>query len=444
MADSTSAQQPAQLGVAQLGPASFQFDAMRPLGSLTRLPRSLMFRHPHHLCKLDCCTLTTTYSQDPKWKGDRELFGVELKQAQLAQQRSEYSKVFKRLLPIKAGSMSSFGGQDFAAIEYPALSVGAQLLQQVDYGCFVGASKEQLDERRTQSAPLIHPSTLPRLKSGSRPYEYHSVNFNAAHLKVSLPEWRFDESGERLTANGKPLKTRGSTTSWDLYQKVICCLTAGQVVSERKDILTGNVLATDVEVQTAFEAITYYTFKGVGKPAFKYADVKDAMRAFYDEATKPDSSFTTETHLRDEAEKLWQKSISYNANCDNKSQKYYAALAARKLQAKHDFERAIRDHNKLHQSLKRVVAELKMDSIESIKKQRKDEMIRWHSVIANSHEGLRISGEPIDRRDGPGNKKARAEAIFHDVHTVLGHAIEENEDASDDDEHTEDNAASSS
>ena len=48
------------------------------------------------------------------------------------------------------------------------------------------------------------------------------------------------------------------------------------------------------------------------------------MRAFYDEATKPDSSFTTETHLRDEAEKLWQKSISYNANCDNKSQKYYA------------------------------------------------------------------------------------------------------------------------
>jgi hypothetical protein len=85
-----------------------------------------------------------------------------------------------------------------------------------------------------------------------------------------------------------------------------------------------------------------------------------------------------------------------------------------------------------------------MESIESIKKQRKDEMIRWHSVIANSQEGLRISGEPIDRRDGPGNKKARAEAIFHDVHTVLGHAIEENEDASDDDEHTEDNAASSS
>ena len=164
MADSTSAQQPAQLGVAQLGPASFQFDAMRPLGSLTRLSRSLMFRHPQHLCKLDCCTLTTTYSQDPKWKGDRELFGVELKQAQLAQQRSEYSKVFKRLLPIKAGSMSSFGGQDFAAIEYPALSVGAQLLQQVDYGCFVGASKEQLDEMRTQSAHLIHPSTLPRLK----------------------------------------------------------------------------------------------------------------------------------------------------------------------------------------------------------------------------------------------------------------------------------------
>jgi hypothetical protein len=72
MADSTSAQQPAQLGVAQLGPASFQFDAMRPLGSLTRLSRSLMFRHPQHLCKLDCCTLGHAIEENEDASDDDE------------------------------------------------------------------------------------------------------------------------------------------------------------------------------------------------------------------------------------------------------------------------------------------------------------------------------------------------------------------------------------
>lgn len=423
-----NAQQPAQLGVAEatVDPAPFDFSAMRPPGSLARLPRSLMFQHPQRICQLVCCSLTTTYSQDHKLKGDRRLVGVELKQAQLAQQRSDYSKVLKRLRPLKAAEQSSFGGHDFPAVKYPAVSVGAQLLQQVDYACFAGASKQQLDELRTGAETLIHPSTLPRLKD-CRPYEYQPVNFNATHLKVTLREYRFDDAGQRVMENEKHSQTRGSTTSWDLYQKVVCCLTAGQVVSERKDILTRHALSSDAEVRAAFEAIKYYSFKGVGKQAFKYEDAKDDTREFYEEAMKPDGAYTTETHLREQAEKLWRKSISYDAKCDNKSESYRMAKVEREMQANNDLEKVTHLHNRLYRSLKRVVADLQMDSVDGIKNLDAEHMIHWHSVITGSNKGFRVAGQPIDGRNRPGNKKARAEAIYHDINAVLGHAIEDDD-----------------
>jgi hypothetical protein len=108
-----------------------------------------------------------TTTDDPA--KNRELKGVELQQAQLAQQRDALGKAVKYPRPIKAELMTRFGGANLPQpINYPAVSVGTQLLLQADHAFFVGASRPQLDALRTGAggAALVHPHTLPALKPG--------------------------------------------------------------------------------------------------------------------------------------------------------------------------------------------------------------------------------------------------------------------------------------
>jgi hypothetical protein len=96
-----------------------------------------MFRHAQKDCTLDCCKLNEQFggadnrmftpTDDPA--KNRELTGVELQQAQLAQQRDALGKAVKYPRPIKAELMTRFGGANLPQpINYPAVSVGTQLL----------------------------------------------------------------------------------------------------------------------------------------------------------------------------------------------------------------------------------------------------------------------------------------------------------------------------
>ena len=75
--------------------ALHDFSQPRLVGPLAKLPRCEMFRHAQKDCTLDCCKLNEQFggadnrlftpTDDPA--KNRELTGVELQQAQLAQQR---------------------------------------------------------------------------------------------------------------------------------------------------------------------------------------------------------------------------------------------------------------------------------------------------------------------------------------------------------------------
>ena len=173
--------------------APFDFAAMRPAGALAKVARHEMFAQPPNKCQLGCCKLNSDFSENnAKWTGKEELgenrrerTGLELEQVQLTEQRLFYRRILMDLTPLEAKTMTTFGGNDLSAsILYPQISVGAQLMQRIDYAGFVGASKEQLDTLR-MGATKIHPRTLPTLQPGHGrgPHKYNHVNFNIAHLK---------------------------------------------------------------------------------------------------------------------------------------------------------------------------------------------------------------------------------------------------------------------
>ena len=117
--------------------ALHDFSQPRPAGPSAKLPRCEMFKHAQKDCTLDCCKLNEQFggadnrmftpTDDPA--KNRELTGVELQQAQLAQQRDALGKAIKYPRPIKAELMTRFGGANLPQpINYPAVSVGTQLL----------------------------------------------------------------------------------------------------------------------------------------------------------------------------------------------------------------------------------------------------------------------------------------------------------------------------
>jgi len=184
-----------------------------------------MFKHAQKDCTLDCCKLNEQFggadnrmftpTDDPA--KNRELTGVELQQAQLAQQRDALGKAVKYPRPIKAELMTRFGGANLPQpINYPAVSVGMQLLLQADHAFFVGASRPQLDALRTGAggAAPVHPHTLPALKPGlAGPYSYEPVKFNYSHLKIHPPQVKFDKNtGEEED------KSRYMDSSWVALQ----------------------------------------------------------------------------------------------------------------------------------------------------------------------------------------------------------------------------------
>ena len=172
---------------------------------MAKVARHEMFAQPPNKCQLGCCKLNSDFSENnAKWTGKEELgenrrerTGLELEQVQLTEQRLFYRRNLMDLTPLEAKTMTTFGGNDLSAsIQYPQISVGAQLMQRIDYAGFVGASKEQLDTLRT-GATKIHPRTLPTLQPGHGrgPHKYNHVNFNIAHLKLTPSEFVFAEDG---------------------------------------------------------------------------------------------------------------------------------------------------------------------------------------------------------------------------------------------------------
>ena len=204
---------------------------------MAKVARHEMFAQPPNKCQLGCCKLNSDFSENnAKWTGKEELgenrrerTGLELEQVQLTEQRLFYRRILMDLTPLEAKTMTTFGGNDLSAsIQYPQISVGAQLMQRIDYAGFVGASKEQLDTLRT-GATKIHPRTLPTLQPGHGrgPHKYNHVNFNIAHLKLTPSEFVFAEDGTAVAGKkgvGQKQK-RGLTTALGEFQKTVCCLT---------------------------------------------------------------------------------------------------------------------------------------------------------------------------------------------------------------------------
>jgi hypothetical protein len=124
----------------------------RPAGRLVKHSRDALFNQAHSGCELSCCRLVERFSVDNPKRGDdgRQIVGTELRQMQFKEQRAELSAFIKHSRPIPAGEEKSFGGCDQVAIDYAGSSVAKQILHQIDYAGFVGASKQQLDELRTR------------------------------------------------------------------------------------------------------------------------------------------------------------------------------------------------------------------------------------------------------------------------------------------------------
>ena len=418
--------------------ALHDFSQPRLVGPLAKLPRCEMFRHAQKDCTLDCCKLNEQFggadnrlftpTDDPA--KNRELKGVELQQAQLAQQRDALGKAVKYPRPIKAELMTRFGGANLPQpINYPAVSVGMQLLLQADHAFFVGASRPQLDALRTGAggAAPVHPHTLPALKPGlAGPYSYEPVKFNYSHLKIHPPQVKFDKNtGEEED------KSRYMDSSWVAMQKTICCLTAGQIVDTGKDVTTGESLVGAEAVKGAFEKIKYYNRHGKGQPAFNYDKMNQVLCAFYKDAVKVDSPYATVSALANKAGDLWRQTEIYNPKCDNKSQAFHKRKDAEKRADGDSLKAVSRQSNHKRAALKRAFAELSIDSVDGIKDQNKDKMLRWHAVFCGTQLGKRIAGQEIDRRNNPAGKKSRAEAIHGDLMTLLAAEYDESGKAQD-------------
>ena len=432
--------------------APFDFAAMRPAGALAKVARHEMFAQPPNKCQLGCCKLNSDFSENnAKWTGKEELgenrrerTGLELEQVQLTEQRLFYRRILMDLTPLEAKTMTTFGGNDLSAsILYPQISVGAQLMQRIDYAGFVGASKEQLDTLR-MGATKIHPRTLPTLQPGHGrgPHKYNHVNFNIAHLKLTPSEFVFAEDGTAVAGKkgvGQKQK-RGLTTALGEFQKTVCCLTCGQIVSDKKDA-TGTDLADDDAVKVAFEKVQFYSVLGVAKQAFGYDEMKDELRDFYDDAVKVDSPYTTETALRTFAKGLWQKSKAYNKSFVNKKydleHQATTSAAAAAAQATEQADRLrTRDCTRLREMAKRTIAALEMDSVAAMEDKDQATMLRWHSVLCNTTEGTRMAGGRIKKGGSSTNKKARAEAIHSDLVTMckLSGRASDSDDSDDSDD----------
>jgi hypothetical protein len=297
-------------------------------------------------------------------------------------------------------------------------------MQRIDYAGFVGASKEQLDALR-MGATKIHPRTLPTLQPvhGRGPHKYNLVNFNIAHLKITLSEFVFSEDGTTVRGEkGRPKLKRNLTTAFGAFQKTICCLTCGQIVSDRKDA-TGTDLADDDAVKVAFEKVQFYSAGGSAKQAFGYDEMKDQLKDFYDDAVKVDSPYTNETALRTFAAQLWEKSKAYNKSFVNKKydpthQATTSAAAAAAQATEHADLLRTRDCTRLRDMAKRTIAALEMDSVAAIEGQDQQEMLHWHSVLCNTDNATQIAGGRITKGNSQAHKKVRAEAIYNDLVTM--------------------------
>ena len=349
-----------------------------------------------------------------------EVLGKELRQKQFKQQRDELVKIVQHKGPMKASSEKSFGGSDQAPIEYAASSVAEQMLHEADYAGFAGASKQQLDDLRKGTFGLapIHPDTLPALQLGQRPYVYQTVNYNITHLRIAPQNLKFDETGNEILDAGaaaKHAKGRGSHTSFDGVQKIICCLTAGQMIKHGKHPTTGEQLAGHDALKSAVEAVKYYDRHGRGRQAFDYGNsaFKDELCAFYEAATKVGSSEKSEKHLSATVTKLWKRgALVYSAQHATNSDEAKAAKAAKKRFV----QNVANGCNTKRACLQRTFEKLRMDSVDNIAGCEKDGMLAWHSAFCNTQNGVALSGSSISRTNW-------AADIFSDLEKMLGDEV---------------------
>ena len=140
---------------------------------------------------------------------------------------------------------------------------------------------------------------------------------------------------------------------------------------------------------------------------------------------KADSPYTTVSDLAYKAGDLWRQTEIYNPKCDNKSQAFHKRKDAEKRADGDSLKAVSRQSNHKRAALKRAFAQLSIDSVDGIKDQNKDEMLRWHAVFCGTQLGKRIAGQEIDRRNNPAGKKSRAEAIHGDLMTLLAAQYDE-------------------
>jgi hypothetical protein len=148
-------------------------------------------------------------------------------------------------------------------------------------------------------------------------------------------------------------------------------------------------------------------------------------------SVKADSTYTTVSALACKAGELWRQTEIYNPNCDNKSQAFRERKDAEKRADGDSLKAVSRQSNHKRAALKRAFAELSIDSVDGIKDQNKDEMLRWHAVFCGTQRGKRIAGQDIDRRNTNAGKKSRAEAIHGDLMTLLAAEYDESGKAQD-------------
>ena len=71
-------------------------------------------------------------------------------------------------------------------------------------------------------------------------------------------------------------------TFFDGFQKIICCLTAGEILTTGEHPTTKHAIVGHETMKNALEGVKYYDRKGRGLQAFDYDnEVKDELRDFY-------------------------------------------------------------------------------------------------------------------------------------------------------------------